>query len=116
MKTLTLVQCKPAKDYVNFQTYKIKWNMLVNDISEMCCEKYSNVTNVNLNDTEMFLWRQLVFNLVNNKSYTFYVGIDINGESVNFNFCKFADFEHYASVNTLDELVDVIMQNIIYEK
>ena len=48
------------------------------------------------------------------QSNTFYIAVDINGEDVNFMFCKYTDFDHYVTTDNLLELMQIIWNNILY--
>ena len=62
----------------------------------------------------MILSREITFFVDEVQTATFYIAIDINGEDVNFMFCKYTDFEHYVTTDNLLELLSIMWNNILY--
>ncbi len=102
-----------AKDYVDFKSFKIKWNKLLTDITNYCNIKYSIFKAIKFNKYESTLSREIIF-ITDKGNFRFYIGLDINGDVVNFTFCKFKDFEHYVTIDNLENLISIIWDNIIY--
>lgn len=106
-----------ARNYVDFKSFKIQWKKLLDDIRLICKEKCPNVKHIILDDTRgsLILSRQITFFVDDIQSNTFYIAVDINGEDVNFMFCKYTDFEHYVTTDNLLELMQIIWNNILYK-
>lgn len=105
-----------AKNYVDFKTFKIRWNKILTDIESICKNKFPNIKRVILDDTRgsLILSRQITFFVDEMQSNAFYIAVDINGEDVNFMFCKYTDFDHYVTTNNLLELMQIMWNNILY--
>jgi hypothetical protein len=102
-----------AANYVDFSTFKIKWDKLKNDLNYICNHYYKDIKLVEFMTANLVLSRKItVYGLVENFS-NIYIGIDINGTEVCFMFCKYFDFEHYSICTDLIEFADVMYKSIM---
>lgn len=103
-----------ANDYINFKEGIVFWDKLKNDINYICKNKYNDVKLIEFTSANMILSRKVtLYTEVSNVS-DIYIGIDINGLSANFMFCKYPDFQHYAICYTVEEFLDVIYNDYKY--
>lgn len=112
------IKCStPAKLYVNFKTFKIKWDNIIKDIIK-CSKNYYYVNSIRMIPDNSCLTKQIkiVFNKDNKiTEMSIFIGVDINADDVKFMYCLYSDFQHFGYCDTIEELSDVIIKSTYYQ-
>ena len=106
-----------AKVYMDFNTFKIRWKKLLEDIIN-ASKDYHIVTHIFMDDGNDYLTKKLTlqFNVDGDISENeIYVSLDVNGEDVQFLYCLYPTFEHCGKCTTMEELTDVVINATLYK-
>lgn len=102
-------------NYYFTNSYKIRWQALEDNINSLLSINPDEVyirNNVWLENVNIPMLRKIHVTSLGNKAYSFYVGFDITDDKYTFKFCRNENDKFITKLDTLPELVKLIMDNI----
>lgn len=102
-------------NYYFTNDYKIRWQALEDNINSLLSINQNEVyikNNVWLENINVPMLRKVHVTSLGNKTYSFYNGFDITDDKYTFIFTKNVNDNCITKVDTLPELVKIIIDNI----